>query len=72
MPIFPGLKTQEVLSSNYKILIARSIVNFIPSFKFLRKNVCWHIPHDFSKEMSEKSRVVSIGIRRPNNLTDLT
>ncbi|XP_066924568.1 uncharacterized protein [Clytia hemisphaerica] len=56
MPIFPGLKTQEVLSSTYKILIARSIVNFIPAFKFLRKNVCWHIPHAFSKKCQKISR----------------
>ena len=59
MAIFPSLSTQDVLSKTYKILITRSIVNFLPAFKFLRKNVCWHIPHPFTKEMSEKSKVVS-------------
>ncbi|XP_066930033.1 uncharacterized protein [Clytia hemisphaerica] len=62
MPIFPGLNTQDVLSKTYKVLIARSIVTFMPSFKFLRKNVCWHIPHPFTKEMSEKSQVVPLGL----------
>jgi len=58
MPIFPGANTQEVLGKTYKVLIARSIVTFLPAFNFLRKNVCWHITHPFTKEMSEKSQVV--------------
>ncbi|XP_066931077.1 uncharacterized protein [Clytia hemisphaerica] len=62
MPIFPNSDTQDVLSKTFKILIARSIVTFIPAFKFLRKNVCWHIPHDFWQEMAQKSIVVPLGL----------
>ena len=59
MHIFPDSSTQDLLRKNFKILIARSIVNFIPAFKFLRKNVCWHIKHPFTEEMNQKSEVVS-------------
>ncbi|XP_066919718.1 uncharacterized protein [Clytia hemisphaerica] len=62
MPIFPNSNTHDVLSKTFKLLISRSIVTYLPAFKFLRKNVCWHIPHPFSEEMSQKSQVVPLGL----------
>ena len=46
------------MHENNKILVARIIVTFIPAFKFLRRHVCGHIPHQFQKEMSTKSEIV--------------
>lgn len=58
--VYPGENTFSILHENYKILIARTMVSFIPAFKCLRKHVCGHIPHPFQDKMSQKSEVVSL------------
>jgi len=58
--IFPGEDTFKMLTENYKVLLARSIVSFLPSFKFLKKHVCGHIPHQFQDEMSKETEFVRI------------
>jgi len=59
MPILPTEHTHKTIKNTYQILIARAIVIHLPAFHFLRSMVSWHIPHPYTKEMSEKSQVVS-------------
>jgi len=59
MNIIPGEKTQKTLFSSDKILVAKVLGKYLDAFKVFNKNVCWHIPHVYSKEMAEKSEVVS-------------
>lgn len=46
----------------YKILLARTITSFLPSFKVFSKYVARHITHPFKKEMTSKSEVVPLGL----------
>lgn len=57
--IFPDGNTTKVLHESNKTLIARTLVKFVPSFELFQKNVPHHIKHQYSKEMAEKSEVVS-------------
>lgn len=59
MDILPGPSTQKMFAETTEIMIARSIVTYLPAFKFLNKQVCKHITHPFTREMSERSEVVS-------------
>ena len=52
--------TERKLFESNKILVARVLVDNIPALKIFKKNVCKHIPHIYSKEMSEKSEVASL------------
>lgn len=45
--------------SNYLILVERLLVKNIPYLEFLADVVTQHIPHKYSKEMSQKSDTVS-------------
>ena len=58
--IFPDENTTRVLHEANKILIARTLVKFVPSLNGFRSNVSGHIKHQYSKEMAEKSETVSI------------
>ena len=58
MNVLPGPNTTFVLMESFKVLIARTIVSFLPSFKLFNKQVTRHIDHPFKKEMSTKSEIV--------------
>jgi hypothetical protein len=59
MSCLPTKNTFSVLNESYKVLVARSIVSFLPAFRIFRKYVTKHIQHPFVKEMTEKSETVS-------------
>lgn len=59
MNILPSANTNRVLVENFKVLIARTLVSFLPAFKQFTKQVTRHIDHPFKNEMSSKSEVVS-------------
>ena len=44
------------------VLVARVLIEFLPKFSFLKKVTPAHIQHKYSKEMSNKSFVVSMPI----------
>ena len=44
---------------NYTILVARTLVTYMPAFLQFRKVVPKHIKHEYTEEMSKKSEVVS-------------
>ena len=58
--ILPGPSAQKQLHEDFKILIARAIVAYLPAFKEFNKYVNKHIIHTFTEEMSKKSEVVII------------
>lgn len=49
-----------------KIIVARIILDFCPKFKWLKSVIPAHIPHIFSKEMAQKSTIVSLPILDAN------
>ena len=51
-------ETEQKLFESNKILVARVLVANVPALKIFKKNVCMHIPHPYTQEMSEKSEVV--------------
>lgn len=58
--IIPSEEDDRILRDNIVTLISRVLVSHLNFFKFtFDKVVDWHIEHQFSKEMSEKSKVVS-------------
>lgn len=59
MSILPDKVDTQNMMSNFKFLISRTIVKFLPAFKCLQKNVTKLIDHPFKNEMSKKSEVVS-------------
>ena len=58
--ILPDENCQNMVTRDRIVLISRVLVTYFKAFAPLAKAVTWHIPHQFSKEMSEKSEVVSI------------
>ena len=48
------------IRENYIVLAARTIVDSLPHFAFLKNCIAEHIPHQFSKETVKKSVIVSI------------
>lgn len=56
----PSLSDKQRLCSDFVVLVARIIVSEFAEFKFLQLSVPTHIPHQYSKEMAQKSNVVSI------------
>lgn len=45
-----------------KVLVARICLEFFPKFKFLIEVIPEHLPHEYSKEMTKKSTIVSMPI----------
>ena len=57
--LLPDENDDTQLLSDFAILALRVLQRHVPFFTKFCKGVCRHIPHEFSKEMSQKSRVVS-------------
>ena len=49
-----------------KILVGRIILEFCPKFKCLKSVIPTHIPHMYSREMAQKSNIVSLPIINAN------
>ena len=56
---FPNSNELKTLRENFKILVGRTCVQFLPKFKFLKSIVTQSTEHKFSKEMTQKSSIVS-------------
>eukprot|EP00111_Clytia_hemisphaerica_P022832 TCONS_00067208-protein len=68
--VLPGEQTHDILTKTFTILIARTLVKFLPAFKMFEKNVPDHIKHIYTEEMSKKSERVGLGlIFRPETTT---
>lgn len=50
------------LRENFKVLISRVCIKYLPKFKFLKRVTPNHIKHIYSKEMAERSHIISLPI----------
>ena len=57
--LLPTSNDTKELRKNFSILIARTLKKHMPFFKKFGKGVEKHIEHQFQKQMSQKSEVVS-------------
>ena len=55
----PVASDHQSLYSDFKTLIKRTLVEYIPALKDFKDLVEYHIKHDYSKESEKKSNVVS-------------
>ncbi|XP_066922839.1 uncharacterized protein [Clytia hemisphaerica] len=62
MKILPNKTCLDALKKDFIILFARSVVSFLPGFAMFKKFVPKHIKHQFTKEMTQKSEVVPLGL----------
>ena len=68
--ILPSPEDNQVMANYFSILIGRVLVTHIPYFKTTFGDVAeWHIPHQFTKEMSKPSRIVSYDFKNINIIT---
>ena len=49
----------ENLVKNWAVIVSRVVTKYLPPFQSFRDVVVRHIPHEYSKEMSQKSNSVS-------------
>ena len=60
LQLLPTKISDDKLVDDLAVLVSRVIVSYMPYFQFgFTDVVTWHIEHEFYKEMSEKSEVVS-------------
>lgn len=58
--LLPDELTCSRLQKRWAVLISRIIATYLKPFKCFNKQVVWHIPHEYSTEMSSKSNLVSL------------
>ena len=56
----PDESDYKELYQNFKVLIQRTLVEYIPALEEYKEFVQFHIPHRYSKESEKKSNVVSM------------
>ena len=57
---YPTAEDGAALLANFKVLIVRILAQHVPGVQDLTANVQDHIDHKYSKQMCEKSEVVSV------------
>lgn len=62
MSILPDKADMVDIYSNFKFLITRSIVTFMPAFNIFQNVIPKHLVHPFRDEMSKKSEVVTFSL----------
>jgi len=61
--LLPSKQVQERLMWHMAVLVSRVVTKYLDAFKPLKDAVDYHIPHQYSKEMEQKSVSVSIIIK---------
>ena len=56
--LLPDKDVMENLVKNWAVIVSRVITTYLPLFQSFRDAVVRHIPHEYSKEMSQKSNSV--------------
>lgn len=54
----PSIEDHQALYNDFKILIQRALVEYLPAFEDFRDLVTYHIDHEHSTESAKKSNVV--------------
>ena len=62
--LLPDAAVQNNFVWQWAVLVSRVVTKYLPPFKAFRKNVIFHIPHKYSKEMATKSETVSAGLHK--------
>ena len=57
--LLPDKDVMENLVKNWAVIVSRVVTKYLPPFQSFRDVVVRHIPHEYSKEMSQKSNSVS-------------
>ena len=58
--LLPDCNVQKNLITRWAVLVSRIVTKYLKPFNFLKKRVVWHIPHPYSKEMAQRSTLVSV------------
>jgi len=58
-------ETQK-LREDFKVLVGRVLVEFIPALAFLKSVIPTHIEHRFQKEMAQKSAIIPLPMQFKN------
>ena len=58
--VLPDENDTTSVMDNFKFVLVRTIVKFLPALKDFQRIIPKHLSHPFSKEMSAKSEVVSL------------
>lgn len=68
MELLPSKEVQSKFKKTWAVLISRVICKYLSSFKQYRSLVIHHIPHQFSKEMAQKSKSCCLDLlfKNPN------
>ena len=56
----PNISDSDMLKERMTCIVSRILVTHLDFFKEYSDVVVWHIPHEYSQEMTEKSTIVSI------------
>ena len=56
----PSAADSDALRSEYIVLVARVLVQYVPCLRIFQDYVPSHIPHKYSNEMSKPSEIVSV------------
>lgn len=57
--LLPDSGVQQNLILQWAVIVSRIVTKYIPAFKVFQRNVIYHIPHPYAKEMSTKLDMVS-------------
>ncbi|CAC5367378.1 unnamed protein product [Mytilus coruscus] len=67
----PNKTDHDDLYSDFRILIQRALVTYIPELKDFRDLVTFHIEHQYSKASEKKSDIVPLGfLEKDENITE--
>ena len=55
----PSANDNKLLMYEFTVLIGRTLTKYFPALEWMKGHVPQHISHKYSKEMSNKSEVVS-------------
>ena len=58
--LLPDKDVMENLVRNWAVIVSRVVTKYLPAFRSFRDVVVRHIPHEYSKEMSQKSNSVLV------------
>ena len=59
-PFYPSSEDDNGLIHNFETLVTRILVQYVPGLQLISSKVNCHIEHKYSKQMSQKSKVVRL------------
>ena len=56
--VLPTPESIEQVDEDFKVIISRTLVTYVPCLKKFEKYVTWHIPHKYSDVMEKSTFLV--------------